>query len=154
MKYILLSLLAFAGVFTFASSGLHAQSEASEATIGATLAEEGTASTLLAALDAAELTSTLKAEGDFVLLAPTNDAFAALPKGTVQALLQPENAAVLRELLMYHLVPDAEGAPTTAAAGKLRDTEATATRSLDCTNGTVYLIDRVLLPPDLDLSAL
>jgi len=154
MKTILSLTLAIAGLFCFASSGLHAQTEASTTTIGAALAETGSASILLDALEAAELVSALKEEGSTVLLAPTNEAFSALPEGALEALLQPRNATALRELLLHHVVSDAEGAFATATAEKLQGTDAAASENIACSNGAIYLIDRVLLPPGFDLKAL
>jgi uncharacterized surface protein with fasciclin (FAS1) repeats len=68
--------------------------------------------TLVTAVKAAELVETLKSEGPFTVFAPTNDAFAALPKGTVDTLLMPENKEMLAGILTYHVVP---GTFTTAA---------------------------------------
>jgi len=112
---------------------LHAQTEASTATIGASLAENGSTSILLDALEAADLVSALKEEGSTVLLAPTNEAF---------------------ELLLHHLVSDSGGAFATATAEKLQGTDASASGNIACSNGAVYLIDRVLLPPGFNLKAL
>ena len=61
--------------------------------------------TLVAAVKAAGLVSTLKSPGPFTVFAPTNDAFAALPAGTVDTLLKPENKAMLTKILTYHVVP-------------------------------------------------
>ena len=61
--------------------------------------------TLVAAVKAADLVSTLKGPGPFTVFAPTNDAFAALPAGTVDTLLKPENKATLTKVLTYHVVP-------------------------------------------------
>src|SRR5258708_25855731 len=61
--------------------------------------------TLVAAVKAAGLVDTLKAKGPFTVFAPTNEAFAALPAGTVDTLLKPENKATLTKVLTYHVVP-------------------------------------------------
>lgn len=135
-------------------SGLHAQTEAPNETIAATLLKEDSGTTLLAVLEAADLFTTLEGEGEFVLLAPSNEAFAALPEGTLDALLDPRNSGALRKLLLHHLVTDTGGAFATVAGEKLRDTETSVTSNLPCSNGTLYLIDQVLLPPDFDLGAL
>ena len=63
--------------------------------------------TLVAAVKAAGLVETLKGDGPFTVFAPTNDAFAALPAGTVETLLKPENKAKLTSILTYHVVPGA-----------------------------------------------
>lgn len=62
-------------------------------------------STLVAAVKAAELVDTLNSEGPFTVFAPTNDAFAALPAGTVEMLLKPENKEKLQKILGYHVLP-------------------------------------------------
>ncbi|MFN4100546.1 MAG: fasciclin domain-containing protein [Pararhodobacter sp.] len=61
--------------------------------------------TLVAAVQAAGLVETLQGEGPFTVLAPTNDAFAALPEGTVESLLMPENLAQLQQILTCHVIP-------------------------------------------------
>src|SRR5204863_2379933 len=63
--------------------------------------------TLVTAVKAADLVSTLKGPGPFTVFAPTNDAFAALPSGTVQTLLKPENKGALTKILTYHVVAGA-----------------------------------------------
>ena len=65
----------------------------------------GSFSTLVAALQAAELVDVLKGDGPFTVFAPTDDAFNALPEGTVDILLEPENKDVLVSILTYHVVP-------------------------------------------------
>jgi uncharacterized surface protein with fasciclin (FAS1) repeats len=72
--------------------------------------------TLVAALKAADLVATLKGPGPFTVFAPTNAAFAALPAGTVDNLLKPENKAALRKLLTYHVVVGKMDATTLAKA--------------------------------------
>lgn len=64
-------------------------------------------STLVAAVSAAGLVDTLKGDGPFTVFAPTNDAFAALPAGTVESLLEPENRDQLVAILTYHVIPGA-----------------------------------------------
>ena len=64
-------------------------------------------STLVAAVQAADLVETLKSDGPFTVFAPTNEAFAALPAGTVDNLLKPENKDQLVAVLTYHVVPGA-----------------------------------------------
>src|SRR6187401_740276 len=65
----------------------------------------GSFQTLARALQAADLVATLKGEGPFTVFAPTDEAFAKLPAGTVENLLKPENKAMLRRVLTYHVVP-------------------------------------------------
>jgi uncharacterized surface protein with fasciclin (FAS1) repeats len=132
--------------------------------------------TLVAAVKAADLVTTLKSEGPFTVFAPTNDAFAKLPSGTVETLLKPENKAKLTGILTYHVVSgklDAKAVLaaidkgkgkvilTTVAGGKLTASledgkvvltdenggKATVTATdLDATNGVIHVIDAVLLP--------
>ena len=65
----------------------------------------GSFKTLVAAVQAADLVETLKGKGPFTVFAPTDEAFAKLPKGTVESLLKPENKAKLQAILTYHVVP-------------------------------------------------
>ncbi|WKZ36093.1 MAG: fasciclin domain-containing protein [Anaerolineales bacterium] len=123
-------------------------------------------STLVAALTAAELVETLSGEGPFTVFAPTNDAFAALPAGTLDSLLLPENKQALTDILLYHVVSgkvmaaDVVGltaAPTvlgkditiTVRDGKvfLNDTVEVIITDIEASNGVIHVIDAVLLPP-------
>ncbi|MEM1065862.1 MAG: fasciclin domain-containing protein [Pseudomonadota bacterium] len=122
-------------------------------------------STLVAAVTAAGLVETLKGDGPFTVFAPTNDAFAKLPAGTVESLLEPENRDQLVSILTYHVVPgvaksgDLAGAfldVTTAQGGTVRVdgrhssvtvNDATVTAAdIEATNGVIHVIDTVLLP--------
>jgi len=85
-------------------------------TIVANAAETDALSTLVAAVKAADLVETLNGEGPFTVFAPTNDAFAALPAGTVEMLLKPENKEKLQKILTYHVVP---GKATAEVVGQL-----------------------------------
>ena len=134
--------------------------------------------TLVAAVKAADLVTTLKSEGPFTVFAPTNDAFAKLPAGTVENLLKPENKAMLAGILTYHVVAgklDAKAVMaaikegggkailTTVAGGMLtaavvngkvvltdeKGGMATVTATdLAATNGVIHVIDKVLMPKD------
>lgn len=125
-------------------------------------------STFKLALDRADLTTTLGTEGPFTVFVPTDEAFAQLPEGTLQSLLQPENRDVLTQLLTYHVVPrrlsEADlakpGKLSTAAgmslelqrgqADEIRINDATlAAPAIAASNGVIYPIDEVLLPPGL-----
>ena len=129
-----------------------------------TAVEAGTFNTLAAALTAADLVETLKGEGPFTVFAPTDEAFAALPAGTVEDLLKPENKDQLIAVLTYHVVPgkvmaaDVVGlseAPTVNGAmipvavmdGKvmLGEVQVTAT-DIEASNCVIHVIDGVLLP--------
>ncbi len=124
----------------------------------------GSFNTLAAALTEAGLIDALKGDGPFTVFAPTDAAFAALPAGTVETLLLPENRARLTAILTYHVVPgrvgsrkvvDLTGALTlngqrlgiTVDHGTVRIDDATVqTVDIDCTNGVIHVIDKVLLP--------
>jgi transforming growth factor-beta-induced protein len=122
-------------------------------------------STLLAALDAAGLVDTLAGEGDFTVFAPTNDAFAALPAGTVEALLADPQGQ-LTQILLYHVLGSRaeaadvvtlssadtlQGSPVTIEvtdAGVILNGSVLVTQTdINTTNGVIHVIDGVLLPP-------
>lgn len=131
-----------------------------------TAIEAGSFNTLAAAIQAAGLVETLKGEGPFTVFAPTDDAFKALPAGTVESLLKPENKAKLQAVLTYHVVPgrvyatDAiaakqaktvQGSKVTikAADGKVMVDGANVVKAdIDTTNGVIHVIDAVILPKD------
>ena len=122
--------------------------------------------TLAAALEAAGLVTTLKGEGPFTVFAPTDDAFAKLPAGTVESLLKPENKAQLTAILTYHVVPGkvmaadvAQIDETKTVNGKMIDVtvdgqlikinDATVTQAdITSLNGVIHVIDKVILPPE------
>jgi uncharacterized surface protein with fasciclin (FAS1) repeats len=121
-------------------------------------------STLVAAVTAADLVGTLQGPGPFTLFAPTNEAFAALPAGTVENLLKPENKAQLVAVLTYHVVPGAVTSDqlagqrldvatvqgqTVRVDGRngVRVNNARVTQAdIMASNGVIHRIDRVLLP--------
>lgn len=125
--------------------------------------------TLVQAIEAAGLAETLSAEGPYTVFAPTNDAFAALPEGTLDQLLQPENQETLTQILTYHVLPQAvpaadvmpgdvetvAGAPITITvdeAGNVMVNEANVVQTdVQASNGVIHAIDQVLLPPDVQL---
>jgi len=120
--------------------------------------------TLVAALDAAGLVDTLKGEGPFTVFAPTDDAFAKLPDGTVENLLKPENKDKLVSILTYHVIPgkvmakDVKGAKTeveTVEGSKLTvdgtdgvkvDGATVTMPDVAASNGVIHVIDAVVLP--------
>jgi uncharacterized surface protein with fasciclin (FAS1) repeats len=130
-----------------------------------TAVSTGTFTTLVAAVQAAGLVDTLKGEGPFTVFAPTDDAFAALPEGTVEDLLKPENKDQLSAILTYHVIPakvmagDISGKETTAASVQGAELSINATdgvkindatvisADVDTSNGVIHVIDKVLLPP-------
>ena len=130
-----------------------------------TAVADGRFTTLAAALEAAGLIDTLKSEGPFTVFAPTDDAFAKLPAGTVESLLLPENLEKLQQILLYHVVPGkliaadvpytktaetAAGIPVrfTVVDGKayINDAEIVLT-DIVTANGVIHVIDSVILPP-------
>jgi uncharacterized surface protein with fasciclin (FAS1) repeats len=124
----------------------------------------GQFNTLVAAVQAAGLVDTLKSEGPFTVFAPTDDAFAKLPAGTVESLLLPENRDTLVAILTYHVVPgkimsaDIAGAVTEVASvqgGMLAVNATDGVKINDATviiadietdNGVIHVIDTVILP--------
>ena len=122
--------------------------------------------TLAAALTAADLVETLKGPGPFTVFAPTDEAFAKLPAGTVESLLKPENKAKLTAILTYHVVPGAvkaeqvtklseaktvNGAMVKVSTedGKVMINDATVvTPDIEASNGVIHVIDKVILPPE------
>ncbi|MEE2681419.1 MAG: fasciclin domain-containing protein [Planctomycetota bacterium] len=136
----------------------------SEATIVETAASVKDFSTLVAAVKAAGLVEALNSAGPFTVFAPTNDAFAKLPEGTVEFLLKPENKPMLVQVLSYHVVPgritaeqvvSMKSAPTLEGQrlnivvkdGTVKVDGATVTKTdINCSNGIVHQIDSVMLP--------
>ena len=110
-KLSMTAAIAAAGLFL---SALPAQAAvcANSSDIVTTAVKAGQFKTLAAALEAAGLVDTLKGEGPFTVFAPTDEAFANLPKGTVETLLKPENKAMLTGILTYHVVPGKVDAAT------------------------------------------
>lgn len=123
----------------------------------------GSFGTLVAAVEAAGLVDTLKGEGPFTVFAPTDDAFAALPEGTVETLLKPENKDQLISILTYHVVPGKVMSSdlsnnmmaTTAQGGDVTImTEGGVTvnganvvqADVEASNGVIHVIDAVILP--------
>ena len=124
----------------------------------------GSFTTLVAAVQAAGLVETLKGAGPFTVFAPSDDAFAGLPAGTVDELVKPENKEKLTAILLLHVLPGA--IKSTDVAGKQLDA-ATAggntvhvdgtdgvtvdgakvvTADIACSNGIIHVIDAVILP--------
>ncbi len=138
---------------------------ASKQDIVDTAVTAGQFKTLAAALQAADLVETLKGAGPFTVFAPTDEAFAKLPAGTVENLLKPENKQKLTAILTYHVVPGAvmadqvtklteaktvNGAMLKISAhdGKVMINNAdVATADVEASNGVIHVIDSVLLPP-------
>ncbi len=127
-----------------------------------TAVDAGSFTTLVAAVEAAGLVDTLKGEGPFTVFAPTDEAFAALPEGTVEALLADPEA--LAAILTYHVVPGAvmstdlsDGMTATTVNGQditigteggvtVNDANV-VTADIEASNGVIHVIDAVILPP-------
>ncbi|MDE4173259.1 fasciclin domain-containing protein [Phaeobacter sp. PT47_59] len=123
----------------------------------------GDFNTLVAAVQAAGLVDTLKGEGPFTVFAPTDAAFAALPEGTVEELLKPENKDQLISILTYHVVPgkvmstdlsDDMSAATVQGGtimidldkGVMVNDASVVTADIEAGNGVIHVIDKVILP--------
>lgn len=125
----------------------------------------GSFKTLATLLEKADLVSTLKGDGPFTVFAPTDEAFAKLPKETVDSLLKPENRATLASILTYHVVSGrvgsgevvkltrattVQGAPITIRVqdGKVMINNATVVKAdVGASNGVIHVIDTVIMPP-------
>ncbi len=162
----LLAAVAFAAT-PMATAGDYSKAKANKAVsadIVDTAVSAGAFNTLVAAVQAADLVSTLKSDGPFTVFAPTDEAFAKLPAGTVENLLKPENKDQLVAVLTYHVVPgkvastDLSGKRLAAKTvqGTTVDIDATNGVRVDdaqviqadimTSNGIIHVIDRVILP--------
>jgi len=127
--------------------------------------EDGRFTTLVAALQAADLVETLQGEGPFTVFAPTDEAFAKLPAGTLEDLLKPENKQMLTDILLYHVVASkvmasdvvnlteamtvlGKNVAIKVDGGKvyINDAEVIIT-DIEASNGVIHVIDTVILPP-------
>lgn len=124
-------------------------------------------STLVAAVKAADLVATLQSDGPFTVFAPTNEAFAALPKGTLDMLLKPENKDKLVAILTYHVVAgkvmstdlsngqkaktvQGENVSVSIMGGSVKISGAKVVAAdVKAKNGVVHVIDKVILPPSM-----
>lgn len=126
--------------------------------------------TLVAAVTAADLVETLSGTGPFTVFAPTDDAFAALPAGVLDALLLPENKALLAQILTYHVVSgmvmaadvtDGDVATVEGQTIKLSTMDGVSVNGakviaadVAASNGVIHAIDAVILPPGVDVAKL
>jgi uncharacterized surface protein with fasciclin (FAS1) repeats len=157
IRRTLLSLTAASALATVAFAGGHSKD------IVDTAVEAGSFTTLVAAVEAAGLVDTLKGEGPFTVFAPTDEAFAALPAGTVEDLLKPENKDKLVAVLTYHVVPGkvmsgdlsngmmaatAQGDEVTimTEGGVMVNDANVVTADVEASNGVIHVIDKVILP--------
>lgn len=151
-----------AAVLMFSSTAGLKAADIVETAVGA-----GTFKTLAAALGAAELVDTLKGDGPFTVFAPTDEAFAKLPAGTVESLLKPENKEKLKAVLLLHVVP---GSVMAADVVKLKEAKTAGGKmvkistddgvkvgtakgmskvtktDIKASNGVIHVIDAVILP--------
>lgn len=136
-----------------------------------TAVEAGSFNTLVAAVKAAGLVDALKGEGPLTVLAPTDEAFAKLPAGTVETLLKPENKQQLIDVLTFHVIPGKAKANTVRKLDSAKSlngqqieigfTEASLTidgaklvgTDIECSNGVIHVIDSVILPASDNIPA-
>lgn len=148
---------------TAAASFLSVPAFAADKDIVDTAVGAGNFTTLVAAVTAAGLVETLKGPGPFTVFAPTDAAFSALPAGTVEDLLKPENKDKLVAVLTYHVVPgkvmstdlseglkaktvNGQEVTITLEGGAKVDGAVISTADIEATNGVIHVIDSVILP--------
>ena len=154
-----------AAMVSVGMSTAHAGGHSDAADIVDTAVEAGSFTTLLAAVQAAGLEETLRGEGPFTVFAPTDEAFAALPEGTVESLLLEENRDQLVAVLTYHVLPGkvmsgdiagqelsvatVEGSEVSVNAtdGVMVNGANVVTADIETSNGVIHVIDAVILPP-------
>lgn len=166
MKRNVIAMLSLATLFVAPMFAKAAETATAEKNIVETAVAAEGFSTLVAAVKAAGLVDALTGEGPLTVLAPTDEAFAKLPKGTVEDLLKPENKDKLISILTYHVVkgkvPAAtvvtlDSAPTlqgstiaikTEAGGVMINNAKVIKTDIMCSNGIIHMIDTVLLPKE------
>ncbi|MGB7326684.1 MAG: fasciclin domain-containing protein [Rubripirellula sp.] len=166
MKKFAIALAATVLTFVGSTTNVQADSPTAEKTIVEVAVESDSFKTLVAAVKAGGLVETLSGEGPFTVFAPTDDAFAKLPKGTLESLLLPENKAKLVAILKYHVVAgkvmakdvvkltEAKTVQGSAVAikvveGKVMLDKATVIKAdIPCANGVIHVIDSVILPKE------
>ena len=159
-------MLKILAVGTLAALMTSVPSTARAADIVDTAVAAGSFKTLAKALDAAGLVQTLKGAGPFTVFAPTDEAFAKLPAGTLEMLLKPENKAKLRRVLTYHVVSGKVMASSAvklssaqtvsgdtitinASNGVMVDNAHVVKADIETSNGVIHVIDAVMLPKGL-----
>ncbi|MEM6912258.1 MAG: fasciclin domain-containing protein [Verrucomicrobiota bacterium] len=162
MKKLAIVLLTTGALASTSLAGGHEAKPAEKDIVGVAAANESF-TTLVAAVKAAGLVEALQGEGPFTVFAPTNEAFAALPEGTLETLLKPENKEQLTNILLYHVVPakvmaadvKAMEAPTllegqtitvTVDDGVMVDQAKVVATDVKASNGVIHVIDAVILP--------
>ena len=160
MRSIKMAVFALVAALPLAFAPAHAaQKDIVDTAVGA-----GSFNTLVTAVKAAGLVDTLKGEGPFTVFAPTDEAFAKLPAGTVEDLLKPENKDKLVSILTYHVVPgkvmssdiagktleagtvQGQKAKIDATSGVTIDGAKVVTADVEATNGVIHVIDTVIMP--------
>lgn len=153
----------FAKIIAGSALALSMSASAYAADIVDTAVGAGNFTTLVAAVEAAGLVDTLKGEGPFTVFAPTDEAFAALPEGTVENLLKPENKDQLTAILTYHVVPgkvmstDLQDDMMAATVqgdevkidldnGPMVNDANVVTADIEADNGVIHVIDKVIMP--------
>jgi uncharacterized surface protein with fasciclin (FAS1) repeats len=165
MSYAL-STMAAVAVTAFGLAVSSTNARAANMDIVDTAVEAGQFTTLAAALEAAGLVETLKGDGPFTVFAPTDEAFAKLPDGTVETLLLPENRDQLTAILTYHVVPgsvmaadvvtldeaetvNGEMVNISTSGDTVMVNDATViSADIQASNGVIHVIDSVILPPE------
>jgi len=165
MKRLILTLVALVAVPTLATADHHGKHGATAEKNIVETAVAAKFKTLVAAVKAGGLAETLSGKGPFTVFAPTDDAFAKLPKGTLETLLKPENKDQLVGILKYHVVAGAVPAKTVTTLDSAKTLNGKVSISVTdkgvmlnektkvikadvmCSNGIVHVIDSVLLPP-------
>ena len=153
--------LALTAALAFASAPVLAGGHSKD--IVDTAVGAGSFTTLVAAVEAAGLVDTLKGEGPFTVFAPTDEAFAALPEGTVEMLLLPENKDKLVAILTYHVVPgkvmstdltddmmaatvEGQDVKIDLDNGVMVNDATVISADVETSNGVIHVIDKVIMP--------
>ncbi len=171
-KHTFTKMLCIGFISTLASTTMQAATvETQQKDIVDTAVAAGSFKTLAAALQAADLVEALKDKGPFTVFAPTDEAFAKLPKKTVESLLKPENKQQLVDVLTYHVVKGKVGSSEVVKLsgaktlngqqidiqvkdGKVKTDKATVVKTdIECSNGVIHVIDKVLMPATEDIPA-
>lgn len=163
MKNLMKRSLAVAAALALGIAAAHA-GKAPKKDIVDTAVAAGSFNTLATALQAAGLVDTLKGKGPFTVFAPTDEAFAKLPAGTVESLLKPENKEKLVSILTYHVVPGSVGSDQVVKMSSAKTVQGQSARisatggnvmidgakvvktDILASNGVIHVIDSVILP--------
>ena len=177
-RFLLLTSLALSGALLLSACGSNGEESMEETTneevttgnIVDVATGAGNFTTLVAAVVAADLAETLSGEGPFTVFAPTDEAFAALPPGVLDALLLPENKALLAQILTYHVLSgmvmaadvtdgdvatvEGQSVSLSTASGVTVNGANVISADVMASNGVIHAIDAVILPPGVDVSKL